>query len=329
MTDVLYEKDVVCPICQSTFPQIMVRHSLCIVEKRDSDFRVQYRNCNPNWYGIVVCPGCGYSAPKSSFDSLKPGDAKKLKPVLEKLGPVNLTGRRTLVQAVESYLRAITCAQALKSPHSVLGGLYLKTAWLYREMEEREKERALLEAALSSYLRAYDHEREIKMALSDLTYLIGELHRRLEKYQEAVVWFSRAVGMKDIRPSTKRLAREMWQLAREANRREPATESAESEIDSRVAEPGVIAQAEPASAVEETTTPTPRRIKSMARVRIYHDQVRWLEQVGRWWGGEPDLESSSVVRALLDLVIDIPPRDLMVSTEAELKEALRKHISAS
>lgn len=326
MSRVLYEKEQVCPICQTTFPKMMVRNSLCSVEKRDTDFRVQYRNCNPNWYVIVVCPGCGYAAPKSSFSAVGEKEREALKPVLAELGPVDLTGKRTLPQAVESFERAIKCSEVRQLSRSVMGGLYLKTAWLYREMGEASKEQQLLAKALEAYLKAYEHERDLSMSIEDLIYLIGELNRRLKRYEEAIIWFSKVIEMKDAKPSTTRLAREMWQLAREAYRRGPAEHSIEEvySLQGADSEP----EPQPAPAAEPVAVKPKRRAKVQVSTQLYVDQLDWLEKIGRWWAGEPNLDAGSCLRALLDLVSDLAPQSLQVNDEEELQQAFAEHIIA-
>ncbi len=324
MTRVLYEKEQVCPICHTNFPKMMVRNSMCSVEKRDTDFRVQYRNCNPNWYIIVVCPGCGYAAPKSSFSSVGARDREALEPLLAELGPVDLTGKRTLPQAIESFERAIRCSEVRKTRQSVMGGLYLKTAWLYREMGETNKEHQLLHCALAAYQNAYEHERDLAMSIEDLTYLIGELNRRTKRYEEAVIWFSKVIEMNDAKPGTIRLAREMWQLAREAYRRGPAEHSIEEVCSLQGSDP----ELEPKLAPVPSEVKPRRRGKVQVSTQLYVDQLDWLEKVGRWWAGEPNLDAGSCLRALLDLVGDLSPQSLQVSDEQELQKAFAEHITA-
>lgn len=327
MTEVLYTKELSCPVCGHKFAQTLARSSLCVVERRDSDFRVQYRNCNPNWYAIIVCPECGYASSKSIFGEVRPEEKEALKGVLLGEQVVDLTGKRSLEQVGESYRRAIACTEVRSLSPALLAALYLKAAWVYREMGETEQEHNLLKRSLESYLEAYDHEQEPfgKMSLAELTYLIGELSRRTKRYEEAVIWFSKVVEMDDVRPNTLRLAREMWHLAKDAYRRGPAEHSLE-EVSQAVAE-APVPKAEAPAKKAKTAEPR-RRIKAFIRTRLYNDQIEWLEKVGRWWGGEPELEASSIVRALIDLVEDLPPQRLQVADEEELKKVLAEHINS-
>jgi uncharacterized protein (DUF2225 family) len=62
-----------------------------------------------------------------------------------------------------------------------------------------------------------------------LTYLIGELHRQLGDYNQALRYFSRVVEhpMKASEPQMVRTARDQWQMMREEMKRQ--REAAEQE----------------------------------------------------------------------------------------------------
>ncbi len=329
MTSLFYYKDQTCPVCGRIFAQTRVRSSLCIVERRDSDYRVQYRNCNPNWYAVMVCPTCNYAAPRSFFGDLSDEEREASRPILGQFPLKDLTGERTLLEVAECYERAVQCAQVRKLKPSILGNLYMQTAWAYWEINEKVKEQEFLNLALEAYLEAYNYERvpANRMSLGDLVYLIGELNRRTERYEEAVIWFSKVAEMQDVRPGTIRLAREMWQLARDAYRRGPAEHSLEEVCSPERTEVGTSKQE--VVPMAETPEPERRRVKTFVRTQLYQDQVEWLEKVGRWWSSESELEASSVLRVLLELVQDLPLQQLQVADEDELKKALAEHITAS
>jgi len=55
MLDSLYNKSVVCPVCQNKIEVTKVKSKDCVVASRDSDFCVYYESVNPLFmrYGFV------------------------------------------------------------------------------------------------------------------------------------------------------------------------------------------------------------------------------------------------------------------------------------
>jgi uncharacterized protein (DUF2225 family) len=59
-----------------------------------------------------------------------------------------------------------------------------------------------------------------------IMYLIGELHRMIGNYEEAVEWFGKAVSNPAIKSKKKidAMAREQWRLAKDAYRSKNSSE---------------------------------------------------------------------------------------------------------
>jgi len=223
MEQYLYEKELVCPVCSLRHTTQKARLRKIPVDRKDSDFHVWYKEINPVFYNVWVCPNCGFSVTESEQKPLTiEQKALILKNISVKWTRRDFGGIRTRDQAVESHKLAILTGQLLGKSRGYLGGLCLRLAWLYREMENPE-ETVYLGHALKHLEEAYTNESFPVAGLDEvsLAYLIGELKRMLEQPKEAIFWYNRALEHPDIKH--KRLiqlkAREQWHMAKEMNKR--------------------------------------------------------------------------------------------------------------
>jgi uncharacterized protein (DUF2225 family) len=223
MSEALYEKSIKCPICNNSFSSKRLRSTACRIDKREEDFYTSYKGHNPMHYEILVCPNCGYAASETSYDSLSTKELTDIKELLSgKVINRSFCGERTVNDALDSFKLALFIAKSREAKNSVIAGLSLKLAWIYREMKD-EKEKDFLEYALEYYKQAYDKESLPLGNLDEMSvqYLIGELSRRLNKLNDAVFWFNKAVSNPDraSNPRIEKMAREQWIAVKEQNRR--------------------------------------------------------------------------------------------------------------
>ncbi len=223
MSETLYDKKYTCPVCGNAFNSKKMKSSACRVDRRDEDFCVVYKQDNPMHYEIIVCSQCGYAASENSFENLTPTEKQQVKSMLSgKVVSRSFCGERTVNDALDSFKLALFLAKQREAKRSIIGGLALKLAWIYREMK-CDKEAGFLEYALQNYTEAYNTE-ELPLGNLDeisVQYLMGELSRRLGKYDEAIFWFNKAVSNPERRdnPRVEKLAREQWQVAKDQSKK--------------------------------------------------------------------------------------------------------------
>jgi uncharacterized protein (DUF2225 family) len=124
-------------------------------------------------------------------------------------------GKRTLTDAMHVYKLALISAQTVGERPRVVAGILHHIAWLYRYQADAEGERRFLRYALEAYIQVYETE-GLEMNGARLMFLIGELHRRLKDYQDAVKWFGRVINDKRIMDTGMiRACREGWATTRE------------------------------------------------------------------------------------------------------------------
>jgi hypothetical protein len=217
MVDVLYRKEVLCPVCGSTFKTSKVRLSRSKVEKRDEDFCIYYKGENPIYYEVWVCPECGYAAMEAHFQDIDEwGRDKVRKNISVKWRKRSYGSQRGIDEAINCYKLALYCSRVIEAKASTTASLCLRLAWLYR-MQQDPREKEFLKHALNFYMEAFSKERFPIGKMNEITmmYLIGELHRRLGNYEEAVKWFNRVVShpSRHSNPAIEKMARDQWHLA--------------------------------------------------------------------------------------------------------------------
>jgi len=222
--DHFFDKNFTCLYCDTSFMSKRIRSGSQSFVKRDADFCTYFKNqrMNPILYTVAVCPSCGFAF-TDQFDKMMTPLTKKL--IAEKLAskwtPKDYGSHRSLEEAIVTYKLAIYSASIKGEAHSVLAGLYLRIAWLYRFLEKEAEEKRFLALAVTEYEQSYIHTDYVKgdkeMSEVRVLYLIGELMRRVGNFDQAIRYFTKAVALKDrtIETGIITMARDQWSLTRE------------------------------------------------------------------------------------------------------------------
>lgn len=216
MLEPLYKVKAVCMYCEKEFETSRVRSSFKKAAGTETDFYVRYKDANPDYYVVTVCPFCGFASTENFSPGLSAAHRQQFE---QKVGhnwtPHDYGGERNWDEALQTYQLALICAQVKQEKDRVLAGLLHHIAWLHREAGNSVQEQRFLQFALQSYVSVYERE-GISVNNARLMYLLGELNRRLGFYNEAVMWFARVVNDKKIMDSAMiRASRDQWAAARE------------------------------------------------------------------------------------------------------------------
>ena len=65
----LFDKQVICPVCDSHFKAKTVKSKSPRIISKDSDFFIRYSVANPYFYDVLICNSCGYAAMRSDFEN--------------------------------------------------------------------------------------------------------------------------------------------------------------------------------------------------------------------------------------------------------------------
>lgn len=188
--------------------------------KRDEDFLNHYSTENPIKYHIFVCPNCGYGAWENKFASIRENQTKIIQDkISSKWNKRDFGGLRDLDKAIEAYKLALLVGILLETSKLELGNTCLNLGWLYRLKEEESEENRFLTLARDRFIEAYYNESlaGTNMDESKLSYLIGELSRRINDKEKALSWFNTCLSLSSTKmnPAIDNLAREQWRLAKE------------------------------------------------------------------------------------------------------------------
>lgn len=216
----LYDRSVVCPICDATFESKKVKRSAIAVERRDDDYCAYYKGINPIYYSIFICPSCGFSSFESEFEGVKKL-SNRYKDNFRKKVTANWKGQqyegeRDWKQAVEAYKLALITYNALEYKKSTLAKVFLRIAWLHRYQGDIKEEK-FLKYAREFFVESYEKENLVEDKENELVVMliVGELSRRLGDYKVAVKWFDKLLKDPDVKRKRhiELRARDLWSEA--------------------------------------------------------------------------------------------------------------------
>lgn len=221
MVDYTFVVEKMCPVCLET-TRITKTRSRLVVEKRDEDMCVHYKDFNPYYYKIWICEKCGYAADEKTFTSVLP------KTYREKLWAfvqrnqldIEFEEKRTLPDAVASYLLALLYLDLTKGAPSKKAIYNLNLAWLYRFADYPETEREYMLKAAEFYDESLTTERYPVEGLTDsgALYLIGAIYYRLGDIDRCTQYLSRIISDQNVRTNEPKVfdkARDLWTNIRE------------------------------------------------------------------------------------------------------------------
>lgn len=219
MNESLYNKSLVCPVCSKKIEVTKVKSKECVISSRDTDFCIYYEGINPIFYDSWVCEYCGYASLSDQFENLSHVYAKVINiNISHNWKPRKFCGERDIDKSIEAYKLALLSLNCIKAKASELAKVCIRIAWLYR-LKKDENEMVFLNHALNCYREVYEKENLPVGKLDKATciYMIAELSRRLEKYEDAVFWFSKVISLAEARSNKVLIdnARDQYHLTKE------------------------------------------------------------------------------------------------------------------
>ena len=187
----LQQIELRCPVCESRFRSQSVVSTNSFGGKR-TDFHERAAGTQPLPYLVHTCNRCGYSGSERDFSEEAEITPMLKEHVWNELAPAistaNLTGS-------EKYEAAAKVAEWQSMEPRHVADLLLRAAWCCVDEGDIEAERFfrrkaawMFERALDSYDGVAQDERAV------LTYLVGELWRRVGDSKQANGWFDRVPG---------------------------------------------------------------------------------------------------------------------------------------
>ncbi|HET7584001.1 MAG TPA: DUF2225 domain-containing protein [Gemmatimonadaceae bacterium] len=179
-----------CPVCGNRFASQAVLSTNSFGGKR-TDFHERAAGTQPLPYFIHVCSTCGYAGSERDF-----GDDADVTFTLKEHLLTELTPRVTATAGTftgsEKYELAARIAEWQGAEPRRIADLYLRAAWCCVDEGDVEAERYFRRHAAWAFERAlasFDGVERDERAV--LTYLTGELWRRIGDLEQANRWFDR------------------------------------------------------------------------------------------------------------------------------------------
>ena len=176
-----------CPICDNRFKSQAVVSTNSFGGKR-TDFHERAAGTQPLPYLIHMCGRCGYSGSERDFTEEADVSPMLKEHVWNELAPRLVAG----APGSEKYEAAAKVAEWQSMEARYVADLLLRAAWCCVDEGDTEAERYfrrraawMFERALGSYDGVALEERAV------LTYLVGELWRRVGDAKAATAWFNR------------------------------------------------------------------------------------------------------------------------------------------
>lgn len=230
----LYEKSIICPVCDNSFKTLAVKTSAYRKLKTDSDFFIRYSLVNPYFYDVWICNHCGYASMKADFEKIK---SFQIEAVKEKITPKwKYKDYKTPYDeniAIERYKLALLNYTLIEGKSSQKAMTCLKIAWMYRLLNDVDKELLFLNTSLQGFNDAYYNETFPLYGMDKFTamYLIGELLRRTGNYEDALLWFSNVITTPKVNQKLKELARDGKDFIKEEQRAKKNHDDTSIELD--------------------------------------------------------------------------------------------------
>jgi uncharacterized protein (DUF2225 family) len=189
-----------CPNCQHDFvTEVLFSTSSAGLT---SEFRRMALGMQPEPYDVHTCTTCGLSGWDTVFETgVSAGTAALL---AERVTPLIADGPPP---AWRRYEYAAWIAQWERSEDDEIGYLYLCAAWCADDRGLAEDEGAAYRrSAIEFYRKALDGDGLEGNQRAELTYLIGELHRRAGDPDGAHRWLEQVAGLVEADETGERLA---------------------------------------------------------------------------------------------------------------------------
>lgn len=179
-----------CPVCDNEFKSQSVVSTNAFGGKR-TDFHERAAGTQPLAYLIHMCSECGFSGGEGDFTGAADVSPVLKQQVLKELAP----SRPALICGSEKYEAAAKVAQWQELDPRHIADLLLRAAWCCVDEGDVEAERYFRRHAAWMFeeaLKAYDAIPREERAI--LTYLVGELWRRIGDSKKAECWFESVMG---------------------------------------------------------------------------------------------------------------------------------------
>lgn len=137
-TDFIFDKKIVCPICNREFTTKQVKTGKARFLGTDEDLRPRYSGIDTIKYDVLLCTHCGYAAVSREFNNVTPKQRQVIRTEIGEKFHASLPEQRVYSYdlAIRRYKMALLTAMTKPAKLSECSYLCLKLAWLYQGAAE-------------------------------------------------------------------------------------------------------------------------------------------------------------------------------------------------
>ncbi len=197
-----FEVDAVCPVCGQTFKGIKLFESKLQQISMDRDTRKHFKDIEPAYYRIWVCPKCLYANFSGHrFSEITDNQKAILKEAIADRIKL-LAGQNNLKSeaqtAITRYRLAAEVLERGQFSLDMLGRAWLNLAWIYESIEDTETANMARNKSAALYEQFYLESRSMSPAMEiQVMYIIGELSKRLGDLKKAHQYFFKVAHHKE------------------------------------------------------------------------------------------------------------------------------------
>ncbi len=183
-----------CPCCSHKFESDALT-STNNLGGRSTDFQDHPVGFPVLPYLIHSCPSCGFTGYENEYAQTLAQTLRQT--IREKLTP--LLKEKPLPE--QQYESAAWIAEWSGKSSSIIADRFLRAAWCASDWENQEKEFYYRRQAIGYFKKALKNNEITEDQVPVITYLIGELYRRIEEKTQADPWFDQAMEL--VKPTSK------------------------------------------------------------------------------------------------------------------------------
>lgn len=184
--------ELTCPVCGTRFVSQRIASTNSVGQ--DTDFRPITIGLDPQPHYVHVCPRCMFAAFEGDYETAQ--DPVRNFVLAREHHPEELVagGGRAALSGSTKYLLAARCYRHdTRASDLRLADLYLRASWCARQESLPEREAESQCEAIMLFEKALDASEVAEDQARTILYLLGELYRRVGRFEFAIAMFDRAL----------------------------------------------------------------------------------------------------------------------------------------
>lgn len=191
-----YERDYTCPCCKHRFRGERIFHAKLVpvqsqMQQMRYDLHMFYRNFEAEWYDVVSCPQCQFSALDRHFIEPTEVEVDRFAAQLSRsrfAAQLDSAKEKDLNSVFAQHYLALLCAPGLPEARQLTARFWNNLYWLYRSAGEEDLAVRAREKTIEAYQTVCQrckldalHKQQLCMKVAGMLYLAGRL-------EEARAW---------------------------------------------------------------------------------------------------------------------------------------------